>query len=124
MTECVKIRCDDCKFVDNCVDYGWDGCRKFTPTPSEPMTNEEWLRTASTEQLAEWLAFLVYEVCICKNGGRGVAEEISKLQKMQNAEFIKKFNEVNSPCEHCGCNPKNGGSGLCNCTLACPKIIC
>ena len=49
-------------------------------------------------------------------------ETIKEVETMPKAEFIKKFNEVNSPCEHCGCNPKNGGSGLCNCTLACPKI--
>jgi hypothetical protein len=56
MTERVKIKCDDCKFVEECVDYGWDGCRKFTPTPSEPMTNEEYLKSCNTEQLAEYLA--------------------------------------------------------------------
>lgn len=53
-----KIRCDDCKFVEDCVDYGWDGCRKFTPKRSTPMTNEEWLRSAPFEELAgaiyEW----------------------------------------------------------------------
>lgn len=38
MTECVKIRCDDCKFHEECVDYGWQDCKKFTPKPSEPMT--------------------------------------------------------------------------------------
>lgn len=27
-----------------------------------------------------------------------------------------------APCETCGCNPKNGGSGICNCTLPTPKI--
>ena len=27
-----------------------------------------------------------------------------------------------APCETCGCNPKNGGSGICNCTLVIPKI--
>ena len=27
----IKIKCDYCKFVEDCVDYGWDGCRKFTP---------------------------------------------------------------------------------------------
>lgn len=53
MKEDIKIRCDYCKFVEDCVDYGWDGCRKFTPAPSKPITNEEWLRTATTEQLAE-----------------------------------------------------------------------
>lgn len=51
----IKIRCDDCKFVENCVDYGWQGCRKFTPKPHKPMTNEEYLRSLNTEQLAEAL---------------------------------------------------------------------
>lgn len=56
--DAVKIRCDDCKFVEDCVDYGWDGCRKFTPKPSEQMTNEQWLRSATFEEMAgaiyEW----------------------------------------------------------------------
>lgn len=40
------------------------------------------------------------------------------------ATIIKKQPHTNEhdPCEHCSVNPKNGGSGLCNCTLACPKI--
>ena len=61
MTECVKIKCDDCKFVDECVDYGWEGCKKFTPAPSKPLTNEEWLRTATTEQLAKEILTIVDE---------------------------------------------------------------
>lgn len=62
MTESVKIKCDDCKFVDDCVDYGWDGCKKFTQKASEPLTNEEWLHTLNTEQLAE---FINYIACQC-----------------------------------------------------------
>lgn len=58
MTECVKIRCDDCKFVEDCVDYGWDGCKKFTPKPSEPMTNEEWFCTLPTEEKAKTIVCL------------------------------------------------------------------
>lgn len=27
-----------------------------------------------------------------------------------------------SPCETCGNNPLNGGSGICNCTLGLPEI--
>lgn len=49
----VKIKCDSCKFVDGCVDYGWSECRKFTLKPSEPMTNEEWFCGLSTEEKAE-----------------------------------------------------------------------
>ena len=51
--ENIKIRCDDCKFVEDCVDYGWDGCKKFTPKQSEPMTNEEWFTSLSTEEKAK-----------------------------------------------------------------------
>ena len=29
-----------------------------------------------------------------------------------------------SPCKSCGCNPMNGGSGICNCTLNMPEITC
>ena len=67
--------------------------------------------------------------------GKPLEDVIAKLEKRKNemakANLLKAMdeikkgqmtNEVNSPCEHCGCNPKNGGSGLCNCTLACPKI--
>jgi hypothetical protein len=58
MTERVKINCDDCKFVEDCVDYGWYGCKKFTPAPSEPQTNEEMLRGCTFEEMAgaiyEW----------------------------------------------------------------------
>lgn len=58
ITKEIKIRCDNCKFQEDCVDYGWQGCRKFTPKPSEPMTNEEYLRSCSFEELAgaiyEW----------------------------------------------------------------------
>ena len=52
----VKIRCDDCKFQENCVDYGWQDCKKFTSKPSEPMTNEEWFCNLSTEEKAKWIA--------------------------------------------------------------------
>ena len=54
---------------------------------------------------------------------------------MTKKELQKKYGEIlkqkklkplwgdeHDPCEHCSANPKNGGSGLCNCTLACTKI--
>ena len=58
----VKIKCDDCKFEPECADYGWLGCKKFTPAPSEPMTNEEWFCQLPTEQKAEWICS-VHEKC-------------------------------------------------------------
>ena len=57
----IKIKCDDCKFVADCVDYGWEDCKKFTPAPSEPMTNEEYIKSLNTEQLAEWIVYILYD---------------------------------------------------------------
>lgn len=44
------------------------------------------------------------------------------IQEALKTETVILFNNVKTLCEHCSCNPKNGGSGMCNCTLACPKI--
>ena len=60
-TKEIKIRCDDCKHADDCVDYGWDGCRKFTPKPSEQMTNEEWFTSLTTEEKADVLTEIACE---------------------------------------------------------------
>ena len=38
------------------------GCASFKT--KKPMTNEEWLRQCTTEQLAEWMA--KEKLCICK----------------------------------------------------------
>ena len=54
--------------------------------------------------------------------GQPLEDVIGKLEQRKNEMNNPKPNDANSPCEYCGCNPKNGGSGLCNCTLACPKI--
>ena len=35
------------------MDYGWEGCRKFTQ--KQPHTNEEWFCGLSTEEKAKWL---------------------------------------------------------------------
>lgn len=54
MTEYVKIRCDDCKFGEECGDYGWEMCKKFTPIPKQPQTNFQRI-TESEEVLAEFI---------------------------------------------------------------------
>jgi hypothetical protein len=51
----------------------------------------------------------------------------SNLIKEIDKEFMNHLNNLdnyknNSPCDNCGCNPKNGGSGICNCTLNLPEI--
>lgn len=34
------------------------------------------------------------------------------------------FNTAPSPCDNCSNNPKNGGSGVCNCILGLPTVTC
>ena len=53
---------------------------------------------------------------------KSLEETIREVKTMPSDNFKSLCNNVKTPCEHCSCNPKNGGSGMCNCTLACPKI--
>lgn len=55
--------------------------------------------------------------------------EIVKVDPDTVYEYYKVVDEhsevfSNSPCDNCGTNPKNGGSGICNCTLGGPNITC
>jgi hypothetical protein len=89
MTECVKIKCDDCKFVEDCVDYGWEGCKKFTQ--KQPHTNEEWLKSLDTEGLVDYL----YEV---HKGGNSVErqkwiENHKERVKMQFRGWLKEIHK-------------------------------
>ena len=55
-----KIKCDDCKFEQDCVDYGWEGCKKYTPKPKVEQTNEEWFDSLTTEDKAKVLRRRTY----------------------------------------------------------------
>ena len=48
------MKCDECANHSGCIEYGWkpNECKMFEPIVQ---TNEEWLRQASTEELAELL---------------------------------------------------------------------
>ena len=86
MTECVKIKCDDCKFQEECVDYGWQECKKFTQKASEPMTNEEWFTGLSTEEKAKWLFRLTYKCYWC---GREYTPRSLSLYNEKECPFKK-----------------------------------
>ena len=77
----IKIKCDDCKFVDNCVDYGWQGCRKFTPKPTEPMTNEEYIRNCSTEELPKALKEMFFDIKSRVRSELGGYNELMKSER-------------------------------------------
>lgn len=81
--------CDGCKFKDDCVDYGWSGCKKFTPKPKpiEEQTNEEWLRQCTTEEFAEF----IYNTAITDmlmdrliNAENGIEEAMEWLKEKHN----------------------------------------
>ena len=84
-----KIKCDDCKFVEDCVDYGWQECKKFTPKPSEPMTNEEYIHSLNTEHLAEWISKVTIDAWF-----RQVNNELPKPNGAKEwAEWLKQPHE-------------------------------
>lgn len=74
------------------------------------------------------LANKILEMCKVKNNIIGIGVNPSPISEKPDFpfegyrpyEYFKIDN--NKVCENCGCNPKNGGSGNCNCTLATPTI--
>lgn len=68
--ERTKIRCDDCKFEPDCVDYGWEGCKKFTPNePPHNQTNFSEI-TETPEKLAEFIHTVTQQCHECGATGR------------------------------------------------------
>ena len=65
------ILCDTCSPRKQCTaDKNRTECKYY-----QPMTNEEWLRQANTEQLAEWIATQ------CSNAVMENTYDVSKLRK-------------------------------------------
>ena len=53
---CVNGTFKPCSFCDGTGEYEpFDADIELDKLDSEPQTNEEWLRSATTEQLAEWI---------------------------------------------------------------------
>ena len=52
-----KIYCKDCEHFDKCVRGYMPDCPVYYPKKGI-MTNEEWLKQCTTEQLAEWMVTL------------------------------------------------------------------
>ena len=62
MTECVKIKCDKCRHALKCpakAEYG--GAKRCSAFKPQEQTNEEWLRSATTKEIAECITDIVYE---------------------------------------------------------------
>ena len=73
--------------------------------------SESWENPISNEEYLDKLKDKLYAETV-------ISKQFFKGYKPQY--YFKTDN--NKICENCGCNPKNGGSGNCNCTLASPTI--
>lgn len=60
------------------------------------------------------------EAIIILKGGFGLLGNLD-LSKEEKQLLIPYYEQQFDPSK-CGCHPSNGGSGMCNCTLAGPKI--
>ena len=73
------------------------------------------------------LANKILEMCKIKINITGIGVNPSPTSKETDIPFegyrsCRYFKPENKACENCGCNPKNGGTGNCNCILATPTI--
>ena len=66
--EQTKIKCDDCKFEPDCVDYGWEECKKFTPTKKTKTIFDD--ITSSPERLAEFIHTVTQQCHECGATGK------------------------------------------------------
>ena len=61
-------------------------------------------------------------------GGNRSWPDITTSETITNFHYIPMGPSNNaydgSPCDRCSNNPKNGGSGICNCILGQPQITC
>ena len=48
---------------------------------------------------------------------KNIREAIEKIAKPTGVNFYDYSEAEPSPCDGCANNPKNGGSGICHCTL-------
>lgn len=64
----------------------------------------------------------------CHNCGwtwEGKREEVIRVPFVENeSPYATMDSFSNGVCITCGNNPKNGGSGICHCTLGQPQITC
>lgn len=55
----------------------------------------------------------------------GQREQVLRVPFIENeTPYATMDSFLNTPCITCANNPKNGGSGNCNCTLGQPQITC
>ena len=82
----------------------------FPPIPKKECWNCGWSWTGEPE-----------EVIRMPFGGNSLEhDKYPSLNGYINTPYT--LNSEQSPCENCPNNVKNGGSGICNCTLGLPKI--
>jgi len=53
---------------------------------------------------------------------KSIQEYIDKISVPTGVNFYDFIGVESSPCDNCTNNPKNGGSGICHCTLGAPVI--
>lgn len=75
-----------CEYGDMCKPkYDIGGCSHYRE--KRPQTNEEWLKSCNTEQLAKWIAKCIKDTIILTNGNRKYTENITSEKWW--AEWLK-----------------------------------
>lgn len=97
----ISERPDRCLNCD--AEFDW---YKESSTPNPEKEHVRLMRDATQEEL------------------ENVKRFIDTISKPTGFNFWNTYEHEFSACDNCPNNPKNGGSGICFCTLGTPKITC
>ena len=96
-----------------CFNCGWTWEGKREEVVRVPF-KENFLKAGYSEEDSCTLANLATDSTISYNGLMDVTEAINSISNAFNNVFS---NFAHPACINCSSHPKNGGSGICNCTL-------
>ena len=115
------------KIIETCPRCGADLIDVVIATCPEIVRKECWSCGWSSQGEKEEIVRIPF-------GGNRICPDATPLNNYTTSETITNFSFTpmgpsnkaydGSPCDSCSNNPKNGGSGICNCILGQPPIIC
>lgn len=102
-----------------CFNCGWEWTGEREEVVRVPFGGNTYTNTTDTETISlnDYINTTTTEVTL--NGG--VDGYIVECYVPVQPSDIP-LNRLAQPCKHCSNNPRNGGSGICNCTLGSAEI--
>lgn len=119
------------KIIETCPKCGHDLIdiiiTTYPPIPKKECWNCGWSWTGEREEVVR-VPFggnaNTATTFVGGNANTSTAKTLNDFLNTHNYEDLAVSTFEQSACANCSNNPKNGGSGICHCTLGQPKITC